>query len=114
MVELYDSLLSSRVLSVGSCVNSCVYYTLKLRLFCVCWIVGVGSASFLQAVAEDVPLVGVPDGVGALEEVQAVLLAGRSRVGIKVLVQQFPHIVGQRKDLEVLGVPGREASAKFG
>ena len=59
----------------------------------------------MQAVSADVPLEGVLDGVGALEVLLAVLVGLSARVGVEVLVQELPHVVGQGEDLEVLGVP---------
>lgn len=52
----------------------------------------------------DVPLHGVLDGVGAGEELLAVLLLVSAGVGIHVLIEELPHVVGKVQDLEVLGV----------
>jgi len=57
-------------------------------------VVGVGN----------VPLHGVLDGVGAGEELLAVLLLVSAGVGIHVLIEELPHVVGKVQDLEVLGV----------
>lgn len=62
------------------------------------------SSNFLQAVSVGVPLHGILDGVGALEELFAGLVLLSSGVGIQVLVQKFPHVVGQAQDLKILGV----------
>lgn len=58
----------------------------------------------LEAVATDVPLEGILDGVGALEELFASLVLLGARVGVQVFVKEFPHVVGKAQDLEVLGV----------
>jgi len=59
----------------------------------------------LQVVGvSDVPLHGVLDGVGAGEELLAGLLLVGAGVGIHVLIQKLPHVVGEVQDLEVLGV----------
>jgi len=62
-------------------------------------------AVYLQVVGVgNVPLHGVTDGVWAGEEVVARLLLIGTAVGIHVLVQEFPHVVGKVQNLEVLGV----------
>jgi len=58
----------------------------------------------LQAVAAQVPLDGVLDGVGALEELSAFLLLFSTGVGIQVFIQKFPHVVGKAQDFQVFGV----------
>lgn len=59
----------------------------------------------LQVVGvSDVPLHGVLDGVWAGEELLASLLLVGTAVGIHVLVKEFPHVVGEVQNLEVLGV----------
>jgi len=59
----------------------------------------------LQVVGvSDVPLHGVLDGVWAGEELVASLLLVGTAVGIHVLVKEFPHVVGEVQNLEVLGV----------
>lgn len=58
----------------------------------------------LQAVAVGVLLHRLLDRVGALEELGAILLLLGSAVGIEVLVEKLPHVVGQAQNLEVLGV----------
>jgi len=59
----------------------------------------------LQVVGiSDVPLHGVLDGVWAGEEFLASLLLVGTAVGIHVLVKEFPHVVGEVQNLEVLGV----------
>merc|ERR1712174_112826 len=59
----------------------------------------------LQVVGvSDVPLHGVLDGVGAGEELLAGLLLVGTGVGIHVLIQKLPHVVGKVQDLEVLGI----------
>lgn len=63
-------------------------------------------AANLEAVRNgNVPLHAVLDGVGAGEELSAVLLAVGGGVGIHVLVKELPHVVGKVQHLEVLGVP---------
>jgi len=52
----------------------------------------------------DVPLHGVLDGVWAGEEVVASLLLVSTGVGVHVLVEEFPHVVGEVQNFEVLGV----------
>ena len=60
----------------------------------------------LQVVGvSDLPLHGVLDGGGAGEELLAVLLLVSTGVGIHVLIEELPHVVGKVQDLEVLGVP---------
>jgi len=62
-------------------------------------------ARFLQVVGVgDVPLHGVVDGVVALEEILARLLLVGAGIGVHVLIQKLPHVVGEVQDLEVLGV----------
>jgi len=62
-------------------------------------------ARFLQVVGVgDVPLHGVVDGVVALEEILARLLLVGAGIGVHVLIQKLPHVVGKVQDLEVLGV----------
>ena len=81
-----------------------------LATACTIWnslqVVGVG----------DVPLHGVLDGVGAGEELLAVLLLVSAGVGIHVLIEELPHVVGKVQDLEVLGIPAnkREIFMKTG
>jgi len=59
----------------------------------------------LQVVGvSNVPLHGVLDGVGAGEELLAGLLLVGAGVGIHVLIQKLPHVVGEVQDLEVLGI----------
>jgi len=59
----------------------------------------------LQVVGvSDVPLHGVLDGVWAGEEFLASLLLVGTAVGIHVLIEEFPHVVGEVQNLEVLGV----------
>jgi len=59
----------------------------------------------LQVVGvSNVPLHGVLDGVGAGEELLAGLLLVSTGVGIHVLIQKLPHVVGEVQDLEVLGI----------
>jgi len=63
----------------------------------------------LQAVAVDVPLHGVLDGVRALEELFASLVLLGPGVGVQVFIQKLPHVVGQAQDLKILGVPGKKS-----
>lgn len=70
------------------------------------------TASSLEAVAAQVPLDGVLDGVGALEELGALLLLLGTGVGIEVFVEEFPHVVGQAQDLEVLGVSAKRSCTR--
>jgi len=59
----------------------------------------------LQVVGvSNVPLHGVLDGVGAGEELLAGLLLVGTGVGVHVLIQKLPHVVGEVQDLEVLGI----------
>jgi len=59
----------------------------------------------LQVVGvSNVPLHGVLDGVGAGEELLARLLLVSTGIGVHVLIEQLPHVVGQVQDLEVLGI----------
>lgn len=61
--------------------------------------------AYLQVVGvSNVPLHGVLDGVGAGEELFARLLLVSAGVGVHVLVEELPHVVGQVQDLEVLGI----------
>ena len=67
-------------------------------------------ARFLQVVGVgDVPLHGVVDGVVALEEILARLLLVGAGIGVHVLIQKLPHVVGEVQDLEVLGIPAKTA-----
>ena len=81
-----------------------------LATACTIWnslqVVGVG----------DVPLHGVLDGVGAGEELLTRLLLVSTGIGVHVLIEQLPHVVGQVQDLEVLGIPAnkREIFMKTG
>ena len=68
------------------------------QLVCDLQVVGVSN----------VPLHGVLDGVGAGEELLARLLLVSTGVGIHVLIEQLPHVVGQVQDLKVLGIPARK------
>jgi len=67
-------------------------------------VVFVNFGENLQAVGAQVPLGGVLDGVGALEEFFAGLLLVSAAVGIQVFIQKFPHVVGERQDFQVFGV----------
>lgn len=61
--------------------------------------------AYLQVVGvSNVPLHGVLDGVGAGEELLARLLLVSAGVGVHVLIEELPHVVGQVQDLEVLGI----------
>jgi len=57
-------------------------------------VVGIGN----------VPLHRVLDGVIASEEIVTSLLLVSTGIGIHVLVEELPHVIGQVEDLEVLGV----------
>jgi len=59
---------------------------------------------FLEAVAIEVPLDRILDGVGALEEFGAFFLLVSTAVGIQVFVEEFPHVIGQAEDFQVFGV----------
>jgi len=59
---------------------------------------------FLEAVAIEVPLDRILDGVGALEEFFAFFLLVSTAVGIQIFVEEFPHIIGQAEDFQVFGV----------
>ena len=59
----------------------------------------------LEGVSREVPLDGVLQRVGTLEELLALLLAQRSLAGVHVLVQELPELIGQVHDLQVLGQP---------
>ena len=71
-------------------------------------VVFVNFGENLQAVGAQVPLGGVLDGVGALEEFFAGLLLVSAAVGIQVFIQKFPHVVGERQDFQVFGVSVRK------
>jgi len=59
---------------------------------------------FLEAVAIEVPLDRILDGVGALEEFFAFFLLVSTAVGIQIFVEEFPHVIGQAEDFQVFGV----------
>jgi len=80
----------------------CPVFMGSLRLGFV--VVFVNFGENLQAVGAQVPLGGVLDGVGALEEFFAGLLLVSAAVGIQVFIQKFPHVVGERQDFQVFGV----------
>ncbi len=55
-------------------------------------------------VAREVSLERVLDGVRALEVLFAILVGICACVCVQVFVEQFPHVVGQAKDLQVFRV----------
>ena len=59
---------------------------------------------FLEAVAIEVPLDRILDGVGALEEFGAFFLLVSTAVGIQVFVEEFPHIIRQAEDFQIFGI----------
>ena len=59
----------------------------------------------LQAVVG--PRHGVLDGVGAGEELVALLLVARPHLGVPVFVQEFPHVVGKVQEVQVVNKPGK-------
>merc|ERR1711936_1259534 len=63
-----------------------------------------GDIHFLQAVAVEVPLDRILDGVGALEEFGAFFLLVSTAVGIQVFVEEFPHIIRQAEDFQIFGI----------
>ena len=63
------------------------------------------SVTILQGVSREVPLDGVLEGVGTLEELCALLLTKGPLGGIHVLVQKLPELIGHVENLEVLGQP---------
>jgi len=58
----------------------------------------------LQGVVVQVPLDGVLDGIGALEEFSTFLLLFSARVGIQVFIKEFPHVVGKAQDFQISGI----------
>jgi len=59
--------------------------------------------NILQRVSREVPLDGVLEGVGTLEELLALLLSKRSLAGVHVLVEKLPELVGKVHHLQILG-----------
>ena len=66
------------------------------------------SNTKLQGVSREVPLDGVLQGVGTLEELLALLLAERPLAGVHVLIQQLPELIGQVHHLQILGEPDND------
>ena len=66
------------------------------------------SVTILQGVSREVPLDGILQRVGTLEELSAFLLSKGPLRGVHVLVQQLPELVGHVQNLEVLGQPGEK------
>ena len=66
------------------------------------------SVTILQGVSREVPLDGIFQRVGTLEELSAFLLSKRPLRGVHVLVQQLPELIGHVQNLEVLGQPGEK------
>ena len=62
----------------------------------------------LERVSRKVPLDGILQGVGTLEELLALLLAERSLAGVHVLVQELPELIGQVHHLQILGEPDND------
>ena len=62
----------------------------------------------LEGVSREVPLDGVLQRVGTLEELSAFLLSKGPLRGVHVLVQQLPELIGHVQNLEVLGQPGEK------
>jgi len=61
------------------------------------------SVTILQGVSREVPLDGILQRVGTLEELSAFLLSKGPLRGVHVLVQQLPELIGHVQNLEVLG-----------
>ena len=61
--------------------------------------------NILQGVSGEIPLDGLLQGVGALEELLALLLSERSLAGVHVLIQELPELVGKVHHLQILGEP---------
>ena len=64
--------------------------------------------NILQRVSREVPLDGILQRVGTLEELSAFLLSKGPLRGVHVLVQQLPELIGHVQNLEVLGQPGEK------
>ena len=62
--------------------------------------------NILQRVSREVPLDGVLEGVGTLEELLALLLSEGPLAGVHVFIQQLPELIGQVHHLQILGEPG--------
>jgi len=67
-------------------------------LFCLSGVIPI-----LKRVSREVPLDGVLEGVGTLEELLALLLSKRSLAGVHVLVEKLPELVGKVHHLQILG-----------
>lgn len=59
----------------------------------------------LQGVSREIPLDRVLQGVGALEELLALLLSNRSLRSIKVFIKELPEVIGHVENLKVTGKP---------
>lgn len=57
----------------------------------------------LQGVSGEIPLDRVLQGVGALEELLALLLSNRSLRSIKVFIKELPEVIGHVENLKVTG-----------
>jgi len=67
-------------------------------------VIVIRNIHFLQAVAIEVPLDGILDAVGALEEFGTFLLLVSAAVGIQVFIEEFPHIIRQAEDFQIFGI----------
>jgi len=57
----------------------------------------------LERVSRKVPLDGILQGVGTLEELLALLLSEGPLAGVHVFIQQLPELIGQVHHLQILG-----------
>eukprot|EP00091_Calanus_sinicus_P017340 TRINITY_DN3744_c0_g1_i2.p1 TRINITY_DN3744_c0_g1~~TRINITY_DN3744_c0_g1_i2.p1 ORF type:complete len:111 (+),score=10.20 TRINITY_DN3744_c0_g1_i2:654-986(+) len=57
----------------------------------------------LQGVSRQIPLDRVLQGIGALEELLALLLSNRSLRSIKVFIKELPEVIGHVENLKVTG-----------
>ena len=62
----------------------------------------------LERVSRKVPLDGILQGVGTLEELLALLLSEGPLAGVHVLIQQLPELIGQVHHLQILGEPDND------
>ena len=61
--------------------------------------------SKLQGVSIEIPLHGILEGVGALEELLTLLLSNRSLRGIEVFIKELPEVIGHVQNLEIASKP---------
>ena len=62
----------------------------------------------LKRVSREVPLDGIFQGVGTLEELLALLLFKGPLAGVHVFIQQLPELIGQVHHLQILGEPDND------